>query len=127
MSRAGVNSDHAELCLGHVMPGIRAIYDRHSYMDEKARGIREAGRSRQGYRSMTRILVLLATLLSPSVAHAERWCNGILTSNNVCEVSVQPVIVRCNYYDSNSDPGCVGVGVRHPTVERRTTKSTSPR
>jgi integrase len=36
MSRAGVSSDHAELCLGHVLPGIRATYDRHSYRDEKA-------------------------------------------------------------------------------------------
>jgi integrase len=35
MSRAGVPSDHAEMCLGHVLPGIRATYDRHSYMDEK--------------------------------------------------------------------------------------------
>ena len=35
MSRAGVQSDIAELCLGHVLPGIRATYDRHSYMDEK--------------------------------------------------------------------------------------------
>ncbi len=35
MSRAGVTSDHAELCLGHALPGIRATYDRHSYMDEK--------------------------------------------------------------------------------------------
>jgi integrase len=35
MSRAGVSSDHAELCLGHVLPGIRATYDRHSYKDEK--------------------------------------------------------------------------------------------
>jgi integrase len=35
MSRAGVQSDVAELCLGHVLPGIRATYDRHSYLDEK--------------------------------------------------------------------------------------------
>jgi integrase len=35
MSRAGVSSDIAELCLGHVLPGIRATYDRHSYIDEK--------------------------------------------------------------------------------------------
>jgi integrase len=35
MSRAGVSSDIAELCLGHVLPGIRATYDRHSYADEK--------------------------------------------------------------------------------------------
>jgi Arm DNA-binding domain/Phage integrase family len=35
MSRAGVPSDHAELCLGHVLPGIRATYDIHPYLDEK--------------------------------------------------------------------------------------------
>jgi integrase len=32
MSRAGVSSDHAERCLGHVMPGIRGTYDRHEYV-----------------------------------------------------------------------------------------------
>jgi integrase len=36
MSRAAVPSDHAELCLGHALPGIRATYDRHSYHAEKA-------------------------------------------------------------------------------------------
>jgi hypothetical protein len=35
MSRAGVLSDHAELCLGHVLPGIRGTYDQYDYMDEK--------------------------------------------------------------------------------------------
>jgi integrase len=35
MSRAGVNSDIAERCLGHTLPTIRATYDRHSYYDEK--------------------------------------------------------------------------------------------
>jgi integrase len=35
MSRAGVSSDVAELCLGHVLPGIRATYDRYAYVDEK--------------------------------------------------------------------------------------------
>ena len=37
MSRAGVVSDHAERCLGHVIGGVRATYDRHEYHDEKAR------------------------------------------------------------------------------------------
>jgi integrase len=37
MSRAGVPSDHAERCLGHVMPGVRGTYDRHEYYDEKRR------------------------------------------------------------------------------------------
>jgi integrase len=36
MSRAGVPSDHAELCLGHVLTGVRATYDRHAYHAEKA-------------------------------------------------------------------------------------------
>jgi len=37
MSRAGVNSDHAERCLGHVIGGIRGVYDRHRYHDEMLR------------------------------------------------------------------------------------------
>jgi integrase len=37
LSRAGVASDHAERCLGHVIPGVRGTYDRHEYYDEKAR------------------------------------------------------------------------------------------
>jgi integrase len=37
MSRAGVPSDHAERCLGHVLPGVRGTYDRHAYYDEKKR------------------------------------------------------------------------------------------
>jgi hypothetical protein len=35
MSRAGVNSDHAERCLGHVIGGVRAVYDRHEFHREK--------------------------------------------------------------------------------------------
>jgi integrase len=35
MSRAGVLSDHAELCLGHVLVGVRGTYDRYEYYDEK--------------------------------------------------------------------------------------------
>ena len=35
MSRVGVNSDHAERCLGHVIGGVRGTYDRHEYLDEK--------------------------------------------------------------------------------------------
>jgi integrase len=36
MSRAGVSSEHAERVLGHVIGGVEGVYDRHSYMDEKA-------------------------------------------------------------------------------------------
>jgi integrase len=39
LSRAGVPSDHAERCLGHVIPGVRGVYDRHEYFDEKARAL----------------------------------------------------------------------------------------
>jgi integrase len=35
MSRGGVNSDHAERCLGHVIAGVRGTYDRHEYHAEK--------------------------------------------------------------------------------------------
>jgi integrase len=37
MSQTGVPSDHAERCLGHVLPGIRSTYDRHQYLPEKER------------------------------------------------------------------------------------------
>jgi integrase len=37
MSRAGINADHAERCLGHVVPGIRGVYDRHEWYREKQR------------------------------------------------------------------------------------------
>jgi integrase len=37
MSRAGVPSDHAERCLGHVLSGVRGTYDRHEYLAEKRR------------------------------------------------------------------------------------------
>jgi len=35
MSRAGVDADHAERCLGHVIGGVRGTYDRHAFYDEK--------------------------------------------------------------------------------------------
>jgi integrase len=34
MSRAGINADIAERCLGHVIPGVRGVYDRHKYIAE---------------------------------------------------------------------------------------------
>jgi integrase len=37
MSRAGVNADHAERCLGHVIGGVRETYDRHEFHAEKRR------------------------------------------------------------------------------------------
>jgi integrase len=36
MSRAGVRPDIAERVLGHAIPGVEGVYDRHSYRDEKA-------------------------------------------------------------------------------------------
>jgi integrase len=35
MSRAGVDTDHAERCLGHIIGGVRGVYDRHEFYDEK--------------------------------------------------------------------------------------------
>jgi integrase len=34
LSRAGINSDIAERCMGHAIPGVRGVYDRHQYLDE---------------------------------------------------------------------------------------------
>jgi integrase len=41
MSRAGVNSDHAERVLGHKIGGVKEVYDRHSYIPEKAHALAE--------------------------------------------------------------------------------------
>jgi integrase len=38
MSRAGISSDHAERCLGHVIGGVRGVYDRHEFREEKRQG-----------------------------------------------------------------------------------------
>jgi integrase len=35
LSRAGISSDIGEMCLGHVLPGVRGVYDRHKYLEEK--------------------------------------------------------------------------------------------
>jgi integrase len=35
MSRAGINTDHAERVLGHVIGGVRGVYDRHAFHAEK--------------------------------------------------------------------------------------------
>jgi integrase len=35
MVRAGVSEDHAERCLGHVIAGVRGVYNRHEYLNEK--------------------------------------------------------------------------------------------
>jgi integrase len=37
MSRAGVDADHAERAMGHVIGGVRGTYDRHAFYDEKKR------------------------------------------------------------------------------------------
>jgi integrase len=35
LSRAGISPDVAEMCLGHVLVGVRGTYDRHSFHEEK--------------------------------------------------------------------------------------------
>jgi integrase len=37
LSRAGVSPDTGERCLGHALLGVRRVYDRHEFRDEKAR------------------------------------------------------------------------------------------
>jgi len=35
LARAGVPSDHAEQCLGHVVKGVEGVYNKHDYHEEK--------------------------------------------------------------------------------------------
>jgi integrase len=39
MARAGVRSDIAERTLGHVIPGVEGVYDRHAYLEEKGEAL----------------------------------------------------------------------------------------
>ena len=40
MSRADVRPDIAERVLGHAIQGVEAVYDRHSYREEKAHALK---------------------------------------------------------------------------------------
>ena len=41
MVRAGVRPDIAERVLGHVIPGVAGVYDRHDYLDEKRAALKK--------------------------------------------------------------------------------------
>lgn len=41
MSRAGVNSDIAERVLGHAQDGVKSVYDRHEYREEKGHALKQ--------------------------------------------------------------------------------------
>ena len=41
MSRAGVRPDIAERVLGHAIPGVEGVYDRHRYLHEKGEALRQ--------------------------------------------------------------------------------------
>ena len=62
MSQAGIPSDHAEACLGHVVKGVEGTYNRHSYRDEKQK-------------AFTKLADLIDRIVNPRsnvVAFAER-------------------------------------------------------
>lgn len=52
MSCAGVSADHAERVVGHVIPGVRGVYDRHSFFEEKKD-------------ALERLAILMQTILEP--------------------------------------------------------------
>jgi len=62
MSRAGVPTDHAERCLGHVIGGVRGVYDRHEYHTEKA----------QAYEALAAIIERIVTGTQASVVQLKR-------------------------------------------------------
>jgi integrase len=52
MSRVNVRPDIAERVLGHAIPGVEGIYDRHHYDDQKAEAVE-------------RLAGLLETIINP--------------------------------------------------------------
>jgi integrase len=62
MSRAGVPTDHAERCLGHVIGGVRGVYDRHEYHTEK----------QQAFEALAGIIERIVTGTQAGVVQLER-------------------------------------------------------
>ncbi|MGO8496848.1 tyrosine-type recombinase/integrase [Rhizobium ruizarguesonis] len=60
MSRAGVRPDIAERVMGHVIPGVEGVYDRHSYFEEKKDALK-------------RLADLIETIVSPSPGKIVRF------------------------------------------------------
>jgi integrase len=52
MSRAGVQSEHAERVMGHVIAGIEGVYDRHPYVEEKRM-------------ALAKLAALIGTIINP--------------------------------------------------------------
>jgi len=63
LSRLGVAADIAERVLGHVIPGVRAVYDRHEYLPEKRAALDRWAAHLAGLQS---ILIHRAESLAPS-------------------------------------------------------------
>jgi integrase len=59
MSRAGVPADHAERCLGHVIGGVRATYDRYTFLPQKKA-------------ALEKLAALVETILNPTDARVVR-------------------------------------------------------
>ena len=63
LSRAGVRPDIAERVLGHAIPGVAGIYDRHSYDPEKAD-------------ALNRLAALVQTIINPPPENVIRMWRG---------------------------------------------------
>ena len=62
MSRAKVDADHAERCMGHVIGGVRETYDRYEYLDEK----------RKAFEALASMLDMILILLRTTSCRCER-------------------------------------------------------
>jgi integrase len=62
MSRAGIATDHAERAIGHKMTGVRGVYDRFAYLDEK----------RQAFEAVAGLVALILDPPAGNVVKMER-------------------------------------------------------
>ena len=58
LSRAGISPDHAERALGHVLGGIRSVYDKHAYLQEK-------------HEAFDELAALIQRIVSPNVVQLQ--------------------------------------------------------
>jgi hypothetical protein len=68
MSQAGVAPDHAERALGHVIGGVRGVYDRHAYRKEK----------RQAFEALAARIDHILRTADGKLSHLSRECPGMI-------------------------------------------------
>ena len=64
MAKSNLRSEHAERVLGHVIPGVEGIYNRHQYADEKGH-------------ALERLAALIERIVDPMLDNVVAWHRAV--------------------------------------------------